>query len=541
MSTRTLLINTPYPFTECPTIPLGLTYLAAVLEDRGFDVDILDMVVYKFSREKIIEKIREYKPDIVGAGSVTMNYPHAKRILQIAKSEGATTIIGGPHATFADREVLSEAPWIDMVVRREGEYTLLDIVRGRDLKDVKGITYREDGEIVRNPDRELLMNLDELPFPARHLIPLSKYIAYKTGCSMVTGRGCPNRCIFCVGPKMTSRKMRFRNPKLCVDEMEEILNYGFEEIIVEDDTFTINKNHVFSICDEIISRGLKFKWSANARVNTVTKEMLEKMYEAGCIFIQFGVESGNPEILKTCKKGITLEQVRKATQIAKEVGIGVLSSFIIGLPGETKETIRETMEFAKSLGTYYGYHVLAPFPGTEVRERADELGVKILTNNWLRYDANRAVTETEGVSAEYMNKIVRDFYKGVTKYVKNQVKAEEAGTASEADLKDVAIRRRRSLAWHLLKNDLIETYGKFKDEADNPVKRLADNLYSYRGIQNNFTKQYIEKEIAQMVKEKLLTYKNENGIIVWQWKMPEKPRKTKTKEESTIPTKTPTP
>ncbi len=525
MSMRTLLINTPYPFTECPTIPLGLTYLAAVLEDRGFEVDILDMVVYKFSREKILDKIREYKPDIVGAGSVTMNYPHAKRILEIAKDEGATTIIGGPHATFADRWVLTEAPWIDIIVRREGEYTLLDIVEGRDLKDIKGITYREDGEIIRNSDRELLMNLDELPFPARHLIPLSKYIAYQTGCSMVTGRGCPNRCIFCVGPKMTSKRMRFRDPKLCVDEMEEILDYGFDEIIVEDDTFTVNKKHVFGVCDEIISRGLKFKWSANARVNTVTKEMLEKMFEAGCIFIQYGVESGNPEILKASKKGITLEQVRKATEIAKEVGIGVLSSFIIGLPGETEETIRETMDFAKSLGTYYGYHVLAPFPGTEVRERADEYGIRILTDNWLRYDANRAVTETEGASAEYMNKIVRDFYKGVTEYVKNQIKSEKAGKASEADLRDVAIRRRRSLAWHLLKNDLIENYGKFKDDGEKPIKHLAYNLYNYRGIKNNFTKQYIDNEIAEMVKQNLLTYTRKNGNIIWEWKMPEKPER----------------
>lgn len=525
MSTRTLLINTPYPFTECPTIPLGLTYIAAVLKDRGLEVDILDMVVYKFSREKIINKIREYKPDIVGAGSVTMNYPHAKRILKLAKDEGATTIIGGPHATFADREVLTEASWIDIVARRESDYTVLDIVKGRELNNIDGLTYREDGEIIRNPDRALLMNLDELPFPARHLIPLSKYIAYQTGCSMVTGRGCPNRCIFCVGPKMTSRRMRFRDPKLCVDEMEEILDYGFDEIIVEDDTFTVNKKHVFAICDEIISRGLKFKWSANARVNTVTEEMLEKMFEAGCIFIQYGVESGNPEILKTSKKGITLEQVREAVKIANEVGIGVLSSFIIGLPGETEETIKETMDFAKSLGTYYGYHVLAPFPGTEVRERADELGIKILTDNWLRYDANRAVTETEGASAEYMNKIVRDFYKGVTEYVKNQEKAEKVGEAKEEDLRDLAIRRRRSLAWHLLKNDLIENYGKFKDDGEKPVKRLVDNLYTYRGIKNNFTQEYIDNEISEMVKENLLTYENDNENIVWKWKMPEKPKR----------------
>jgi radical SAM superfamily enzyme YgiQ (UPF0313 family) len=253
--------------------------------------------------------------------------------------------------------------------------------------------------------------------------------------------------------------------------------------------------------------------------------MIQKMYEAGCIFIQYGVESGNSEILKACKKGITLEQVREAVKIAKEVGIGVLCSFIIGLPGETKETIKETMDFAQSLGTYYGYHVLAPFPGTEVRERADELGVKVLTDNWLRYDANRAVTETNEASAEYVNKIVRDFYKGVTVYVKNQVKAEKAGKASEADLKDVTIRRRRALAWHLLKNDLIENYSKFKDEEKTPVQKLVDNLYTFRGIKNNFTKEYIDNQISEMVKQNLLTYTSDDENIVWRWKMPEKPKR----------------
>ncbi|MEM2135624.1 MAG: cobalamin-dependent protein [Candidatus Jordarchaeaceae archaeon] len=199
---RTLLINVPYPFSECPTLPLGLTYLAAVLEEKGYEVEILDMVVTKFSVQRIKEKMSEFKPDICGAGPVTMNYPTALRALKVCKEMGAMTVMGGCHVSFWDEECLNEAPYVDVIVRKEGEYTLLDLVKGRDFKDILGITYREDGEIVVNPDRPFIQNLDELPFPARHLLPLAKYHAYKVGASMITARGCPYHCIFCVGHKM---------------------------------------------------------------------------------------------------------------------------------------------------------------------------------------------------------------------------------------------------------------------------------------------------------------------------------------------------
>ncbi|MFB0562224.1 MAG: radical SAM protein [Candidatus Lokiarchaeia archaeon] len=244
---RTLLINVPYPFSEWPTLPLGLTYLAAVLEKKGCEVEILDMLVSKFSIQKVKEKFQEFKPNMVGVGPVTMNYPTALRVIKVCKELGATTVMGGPHVTFYDREALHEAPYLDIVVRGESEYTFLDVVKGRNLSNIEGITYRENGEIVRNSDRKLIENLDELPFPARHLVPISKYRAFKAGCDIVTGRGCPYNCTFCVGHKMVGRKPRFRDIKLCINEIEEIVyDYGFKKINVVDDLLTINHKRVFA-------------------------------------------------------------------------------------------------------------------------------------------------------------------------------------------------------------------------------------------------------------------------------------------------------
>lgn len=246
---RILLINAPYPYSEWPTLPLGLTYLAAVLEENGYEVEIMDMLVSKFSIQKIKEKFQEFQPDICGAGPVTMNYPTALRAIKVCKELGATTVMGGPHVTFYDRNALEEAPYLDIIIRGEGEYTFLNIIEARDLSNVDGITYRERGEIVRNPPSKFIENLDELPFPARHLVPLSKYRAFKAGCDMITGRGCPYACTFCVGHKMLGRKMRFRDVMRCVDELEEIVyDFGFKKVNIVDDTLTVNHKRIFAFC-----------------------------------------------------------------------------------------------------------------------------------------------------------------------------------------------------------------------------------------------------------------------------------------------------
>lgn len=514
---RTLLINVPYPFSECPTLPLGLTYLAAVLEKNGYEVQILDMVISRFSLKKIREKILEFKPDICGAGPVTMNYPTALRALRVCKEMGCMTVIGGCHVTFWDEECLTEAPYVDVVVRREGEYTLLDLVKGRDFKDILGITYREDGEIVVNPDRPFIQNLDELPFPARHLLPLAKYHAYKTGASMITARGCPYHCIFCVGHKMVGSKVRYRNPKLVVDEIEEILSLGFKDICVEDDQLTMNHKHVFAICDEIISRGLKFDWAAFSRCDTVTPELVKKMREAGCYYFCYGVESGNQRILDLARKRQTREKIVRGVKIAKENGINVLASFIMGLPGETPQTMKESLEFGASLNTSYGYHILSPFPGTEVREKAKEFGIRILHNNWLRYDANQAVTESDEVPKELLNKVVGEFNAAIEECIRDTERQVEQGTATPEMVAEINLRRRRKLAWLLLKNDRIERHGITENNGEEPVKLLADKMHSFGSISRILKRDHVETVLRQFVKEGLLEYKTDDNKIQWNW------------------------
>ncbi|MCJ7523157.1 MAG: B12-binding domain-containing radical SAM protein, partial [Dehalococcoidia bacterium] len=451
---RTLLNNPPYPFLEFPIIPMGLLYLAAVLEDRDYEVDVLDLLVSRFTKDKIKRKLEEYQPDIVGVTAVTMNYNTASDILKYCKSinPDLITLIGGPHVTFAPKETLDEAPWIDIVIMGEGERTLLDIVDGKKLEQINGIAFRKDGVEV-TPQRALIENLDELPLPARHLFPISRYHVLASHCSLVTGRGCPFNCIFCVGSKMGGRRARFRNPKLVVDEIEQGLALGFHEVNIEDDLFTLNHKHLHAICDEIISRGLDFKWSVFARVDTVNPDILQKLRKAGCDWLCYGIESGNQQILDTVKKKITLDRIRESVQMAKDAGVNVLASFILGLPGETRETLQQTVDFARELDTYYGFHVLAPFPGTDVRENADEYGLEILTSDWSKYDANRPVSRTAGASPEDITATLHKYYKGL-RIVPDDIEG------SDIDQVEMAKSQRRSpLAWALVSNDVIEGLG----------------------------------------------------------------------------------
>ncbi|HEY49673.1 MAG TPA: radical SAM protein [Dehalococcoidia bacterium] len=507
---RILLINPPYPFTEFPIIPMGLLYLAAVLENRGYEVDVLDLLVSKYSKDKIRGKLNEYQPDVVGVTSVTMNYPVASDILKFCKSvdKDILTIIGGPHVTFAPMETLNEAPWIDIVVRGEGEETLLDIVSGKNLEYVDGIAFRsDDSEIKVTGERSLITNLDELPLPARHLFPLSRYHALAAHCSLVTGRGCPFNCIFCVGSKMGGRRARFRDPQLVVDEIEHALTYGFKEVNVEDDLFTLNHKHLHAICDEILARDLKFEWSVFARVDTVNPDVLQKLRKAGCTWLCYGIESGNQHILDLVKKKITLEKIRDSVKMAHDADLNVLASFIIGLPGETKETLEQTLRFAQELDTFYGLHVLAPFPGTEVREKADEYGIEILTSDWSKYDANRPVTRTKDASPEDITATLHKYYRGL-----RLTPDALAGTQSAEQAALERDKRRSPLAWSLVSGDIIESLGSIEDKGD-PVNDLADKLSRLVP----YSQQKISENVTGWLEKGFLKYELKDGHLFWRW------------------------
>jgi radical SAM superfamily enzyme YgiQ (UPF0313 family) len=490
-------------------MPIGLAYIAAVLERDGCDVRVVDCLVSQYTAEKIRKAVGEHQPDIVGTTSVTLNYPVASEILRYCKeaSPDAVTVIGGPHVTFRPLETLTEAPWIDVVVRGEGEQTVLEIVRRRKLEDIAGIAYRAPEGIRLTKDRELITDLDALPLPARHLFPLSKYLALGCHCSLVAGRGCPFNCVFCVGSKMGGRRARYRDPRLIADEVETAIGYGFTEINFEDDLLTLNHDHVRTFCDEILSRGLRFNWSAFSRADTVNAEILPRMNAAGCTWLLYGVESGNQAILDRAKKKITLDRIRQGVELAKEHGIEVMASFIIGLPGETRETLQDTVDFARELGAFYGFNVLAPFPGTEVWERAAEYGIEILTDDWTKYDANQAVSRTQEVGPDEVNEVLRDYYEALgVPPIGSDAQADQAGGGSGRR------RSRSTLAWYILQNDVIESLGGLRAGAD-PVKELVNKVAE----RTQYPRDHVDENIRRWVVAGLLRHDSSGDHVVWRW------------------------
>jgi anaerobic magnesium-protoporphyrin IX monomethyl ester cyclase len=430
---KILLINAPFPFEERPTAPLGLTSLAGYLLREGVDVRIEDCIVQPHSVERLRENLNTFRPDVVGATAVTMNVKAALRILGDYKEEqpGLITLMGGPHVTFDAEKILSENAFVDYIVRGEGEVTCTELLEALDsrasVENIVGISYRSNGAVVHNPDRPFIKDINVLPFPSVDLVPLTKYRAMGFPITMVTSRGCPHECIFCVGRRMVGRRVRYFDVKRVVDEFESLSRIGFSVICIVDDLFTANKARCMEVCDEILRRGISHLWSAFARVDTVSEELLGRMKAAGCMGLCFGIESGNQAILDRIKKKTTLEQCRRAAALCHEVGIDPWMSFILGLPGETAETVRETMEFGKILSESYGFHILAPFPGTEVRDRREDYGITILTDDWDRYDANQSVSATGSTAPEEIDRAVEGFNEEIFQFVERIRLKKEAG------------------------------------------------------------------------------------------------------------------
>jgi radical SAM superfamily enzyme YgiQ (UPF0313 family) len=360
---------------------------------------------------------------------------------------------------------------LDVVVLGEGEETLVDLTRtvdgARNLDPVNGIAYRVGSEVRTTAKRKVIKNLDALPVPARHLLPLGRYRALGMPISMTTSRGCPYKCIFCVGRKMVGAKVRYHGIARVVAELQNLAKLKFHQINIADDLFTANQNHCLAVCEEILKRNLEINWTSFARVDTVSEKLLSRMKAAGCTAVSFGIESANPDILKTIKKGITVEQIRNAVRICRRVGISPYASFILGLPGETPETIKETTDFAANLqqeGLAYGFHILAPFPGTEVREKKDELGIRILTDDWSKYDANRAVVETATVNRRMLDAVVVDWENQYNQYLGHINKSIQNGTATDDEIRQLKNLENTVTLYDLMMKNHIEENGSLQNQ-----------------------------------------------------------------------------
>jgi len=375
---KILLVNPPQ-FTRYVQPPMGLALIAAVLEREGYQVSILDANALRLQPGEVVSQVTD--ADVVGLTAMTPTISAAISIARHLKQANPdlTIILGGAHATLLPEETLATAPEIDVIVRGEGEKTIIELLRAlegkQQLDNISDIIYRWSGEIISTSARATNVDLDSLPFLAYHLLPRRGYKPEPPHgralpfAALITSRGCPYRCSFCSKP-IFGNKFRGQSPERVVDEIVyQQRKFGIKEIAFYDDVFTLNKKRAYAIADEIIKRGLKICWTCETRVNLVDKELLRHIKQAGCYSIAYGIESASPEILNTLNKDITLEQVEESVRLSQEVGLQTIGYFMLGSPGETPETIRQTIEFAKKLKLDFAqFTVTTPFPGTKLYE-----------------------------------------------------------------------------------------------------------------------------------------------------------------------------
>ena len=387
---------------------LGLGYIASVLRDNNHEVriynaDHYDSGVYLNQRElfqqyinyksilnnpsdpiwiEIKDTIKDFSPEIVGISFFTGAYKSATNIAQIVKDLDQKTmvVVGGPHPTLDPEGTILHKDF-DLVVRGEGEYTLLDIVEGKRKEDIRGLTYKEGNRIIHNPDRPFIKDLDSLPFPAKDLF-IGPHKHLDLGYIM-TGRGCPFSCSYCASPKIWKNRVRFRTVENVMEELVELSrDNNSSAVYFIDDTFTLNRNRVRKICLSIIDKGLKIKWKCDTRADCIDKELAVLMKQAGCICAKVGVESGSEKILRKINKKESKESMRKAASYIKRAGISLTIYLMLGFPEETDEDLEQTLEFAKELDAdYYSLSIFAPYYGTKIYNELAKKG-KINDKAW---------------------------------------------------------------------------------------------------------------------------------------------------------------
>ncbi|MBI5229034.1 B12-binding domain-containing radical SAM protein [Candidatus Micrarchaeota archaeon] len=405
-------------------IPLGLAYVASSLVNTGHEVRILDARILKPSDEEILRAVEEFSPAVFGVTATTCQIYDAAVLLKLIKSSfpEIKAVIGGPHVSALPQHTLKEFPWIDFVIVGEGEETASELVSfleaGRNLSAVKGICYRVGKKTVLTPPREF-SDPNKLPFPARELFPLDRYaknafvVKETPMTTIITSRGCPGGCVFCCKSTF-GRKFRARSVENVLQEIELLVERGYREIHVVDDAFTLDRNRAKEILRGIISKGwnLNFTLPNGIRVDTVDEEMAALLKKAGFYWLWFGVESGDQGVINNIKKGIRIEQVRKAVKLTKKQGMFTGLYFIVGLLGSSPKTERKSLELALELDAdAVGVSILTVYPGSELFStlRKNEADWKAF-----RHDFSEHVFTGEGFDGRYIlsefQKFIGGFY-----------------------------------------------------------------------------------------------------------------------------------
>jgi len=399
------------------TPPLGLAMLSAVLEQHGYDSQIIDANALELS---VDETIAQIAADVTHVG-ITASTPEinvAKKLARTVRGKrpGLTILMGGVHPSVEHVELVSNGD-ADIVVRGEGENAIVELASGKSLAEINGITWRANGVACVNNDRTDFVELDSLPLPAYEKLPMKKYrsalgAAKKSpSIGIITSRGCPGMCSFCYSG-MFGSKIRFMAAENVIKQIDMLQKkYGIKEISFYDDTFTANRKRVQEICERIIAIGMKVSWSCFARVDTVSPELLLLMKKAGCHQVGYGFESPDEEILRNINKKISTDKIAEAVKWTKEAGIDVRGAFMFGNIGETADTLQKTLDYSISLGIQYAiYNITTPFPGTALYDQAKKENM-LSHSDWDKYDLSHVILDLPSVRQEVISEYYAKAYK----------------------------------------------------------------------------------------------------------------------------------
>jgi len=451
---RVLLIDPPFPerpwdinwLTQFP--PKGLTYIAAYLRNAGFEVSILDTKQMQYERPSLlrrsikeIEQVVKYRvkkqaPKLIGITSTTISYIPATQIARAAKeaSPNSKVVMGGAHVTFTPHQTLKECPWIDIVVRGEGERPMLELTKGRPLSTIEGISYRRNGKIVDNPIGQPL-HPDEIPVPAYDMLDMTKYAYVVLMCT----RGCFHQCSFCELPSLHGEKIRCRSAKKISEELELAFSLNPTlEIRYEDEFMGLQIERTLEILEMIKSKEVG-QFRAATRPDGINKEILEKLKAAGCTNLYIGMESGSDDVLRFNKRGITVAKIFEIVRMFEESEMLFHAGFILGLPGETRDTLQQTLDvalrccdvtfnvlknnFDKFLNmmpfklivenSRAEFNFLAPNPGTQIFQNPEKFRYRVFHQNWELYDCNTNVGEPYDISAQEIEEFKKKAFKAM--------------------------------------------------------------------------------------------------------------------------------
>lgn len=409
------------------TMPLGLAFLAAVTRQEGYETHIVDSEVLGLTAEGACKEIMSHKPDVVGFTAVTISVHNAAAVARLIKNmdKNIITLLGGHHISAVPEDTMELFEEFDIGVIGEAEETIIDLLdaikNNRSLKEVKGLMLRESDGLHFTGHRERIKNLDSLPLPAWDLLPqIAKYycppvhtVKKLPATNLVTSRGCPGKCLFCARTVYGNRGTYFSADRVMEMIKDLYYNYGIREIQFRDDNFTVFRKRLIELCHKLKEANLDLTWTCTGRVDTVTPDILKLMKDAGCWQIWYGIESGSQKILDLIKKGTTIEGISKAVKWTQDAGIKPCGFFIIGHPGETKETIQETIKFAVTVGIAECHaSFMTPFPGSELYLTYDKYGS--FENDWRKLNGWIPVFIPHGLTKEdlkhYSNQFHKRFY-----------------------------------------------------------------------------------------------------------------------------------